>query len=120
MLLRIFWKKTSGLRRWGEIRVDEPGIWSSEGLGMTLGATWKRRRLAVPVPCDPSMEFLSFPQKTFEEERREMLDNNRKRWNEAIQAHNEQEVNPVGALGSWESLRVEKPSGISESNHSQH
>ncbi|XP_005062178.1 PREDICTED: dynein regulatory complex protein 1 [Ficedula albicollis] len=31
-------------------------------------------------------------EKTFEEERREMLASNRKRWNEAIQAHNEQEL----------------------------
>ncbi|CAN8205156.1 unnamed protein product, partial [Coccothraustes coccothraustes] len=31
-------------------------------------------------------------EKTFEEERREMLVNNRRRWNEAIRAHNEQEL----------------------------
>uniref|UniRef100_A0A8C3TVT2 Dynein regulatory complex protein 1 n=1 Tax=Catharus ustulatus TaxID=91951 RepID=A0A8C3TVT2_CATUS len=35
-------------------------------------------------------------EKTFEEERREMVVSNRKRWNEAIQAHNEQELQFLG------------------------
>ncbi|KAM7027979.1 dynein regulatory complex protein 1 [Passerculus sandwichensis] len=38
-------------------------------------------------------------EKTFEEERREMLTSNRSRWNEAMRVHNEQEVKPVGDLG---------------------
>lgn len=35
---------------------------------------------------------LSLLQQTFEFERRELLDSNRKKWEEAIQAHNTKEV----------------------------
>jgi len=61
-------------------------------------------------------------QKAFELERRELLDNNRKEWEEAIQAHKAQEVRPMCCLESHndritESLRLEKTFQIIESYH---